>query len=152
MFMERCMFGRHMKRRRISPGFYCIPSSNLEVLPVTESCYVGKATLVEHVCMDEAVLRNFTHILRFNGEDLHNIPIDNTERNDYHRKYLMIVELVDDTDVVTWGKLYHYLRHRSNGSKVILISRLDQVSSLGITSRGVLVLFQGPRIWECKPI
>jgi hypothetical protein len=63
-----------------------------------------------------------------------------------------IVELVDDTDVVTWGKLYHYLRHRSNGSKVILISRLDQVSSLGITSRGVLVLFQGPRIWECKPI
>jgi hypothetical protein len=43
------------------------------------------------------------------------------------------VELAHEEDVAAWGKLYRFLRRGAHGSssKVILISRMEQVSGTG---------------------
>ncbi|XP_062233771.1 uncharacterized protein LOC133930986, partial [Phragmites australis] len=137
LIMERCMFGRHVEKEQILNFLLHHPCSYLDVLPVIGPCYVGKRTLVEHVCREEVVQINFSHILRFSSDDLNNLANDSES---YTRRKLLgpsdgrsliVVELVHDTDVVAWGKLYHSLRHGADGSKVILISRMDRVSSLG---------------------
>ncbi|XP_062208789.1 uncharacterized protein LOC133910297 [Phragmites australis] len=147
LFMERCMFGRHAEKEHIV-NFLRLPCSSLDVLPVIGPSYVGKRTLVEHACREEIVQRNFSHILRLSGDDLKNLG--NNNALDSCRKlgrFLIVVELVHDTDEVAWGKIYHALGHRASGSKAILISRMDQVSSMGTTQTLRLTRLQQEEYW-----
>jgi hypothetical protein len=146
MFMERCMLGRHAEKEQITRFLLHHPTSSscLQVLPLVGPCYVGKTTLVEHVCMDEAVRANFSCVLRLRGEDLSNLAAvaDGDSDNENRRRKLLLlsngrclitVELAHEEDVAAWGKLYSFLRRGAHGSnsKVILTSRMEKVSSLG---------------------
>lgn len=73
LFLDKCMFGRHMERERVidfllkteAPG-----SKGLGVLPIVGPAQIGKSTLVEHVCVDERVRNYFSLILFYNGSVL----------------------------------------------------------------------------------
>jgi hypothetical protein len=144
LFMENCMFGRRMEKDHIVSFLLRPCSSLLDVLPIVGPSYVGKRTLVEHVCREEIVQRSFSRILNFKSHDLHNLLSNGGGAMvDYRRKKkllcpstgksLIVVDLVQDTDEMAWDKIYDSLRHVAGGSsnKVILISTKDPVSSLG---------------------
>ncbi|TVU22435.1 hypothetical protein EJB05_32129, partial [Eragrostis curvula] len=122
LFMENSMYGRRMEKECII-SFLLRPCSYLDVLPVVGPCYVGKRTLVEHVCREEIVKRKFSNILHFRSNDLQNPVIEDA------MDQLIVVELVQDTDEVAWDKIHNSLRHRAG--KAILISVKDRVSRLG---------------------
>ncbi|CAL4964396.1 unnamed protein product [Urochloa decumbens] len=138
LFMERCMFGRQVEKEHII-NFLLRPCSSLGVLPVIGPFYIGKSTLVEHACREEIVQRSFSNILHLSSDDLKDLV--NDTYTDNHSKFLgpscgrcmiIVVELVHDSDVVAWGKLYRILLyHGVESSKVILTSKMDCVSSLG---------------------
>ncbi|CAL4957416.1 unnamed protein product [Urochloa decumbens] len=137
LFMERCMFGRQVEKEHII-DFLLSPCSSLDVLPVIGPIYVGKNTLVEHACREDVVQRSFSNILHLSSDDLKDIA--NDTGTDNHMKFLscgrcvVVVELVHDSDVVAWGKLYSSLllcHGVERSSKAILISRMDCASSLG---------------------
>ncbi|CAL4977051.1 unnamed protein product [Urochloa decumbens] len=135
LFMESCMFGRQLEKQHIV-NFLLSPCSSLDVLPVIGPIYVGKSTLVEHACREEIVERNFPEILRFSSDELRDLANDNGMDN--QKKFgpsqgrsLIVVELVHQIDVDAWVKLYQSLCLGEDGSKIILISRMDRVSSLG---------------------
>ncbi|RCV24107.1 hypothetical protein SETIT_5G057900v2 [Setaria italica] len=137
LFMERCMFGRQSEKEHIV-NFLLSPCSSLDILPVIGPIYVGKNTLVEHACREEIVRRNFSKILHFSSDDLMDLANGTDTDNHICKKFnpsggrsVIVVELVHDSDVVAWGKLYHSLRRGVDSSKVILISRMDCASSLG---------------------
>nr|TKW12785.1 hypothetical protein SEVIR_5G057400v2 [Setaria viridis] len=137
LFMERCMFGRQSEKELIV-NFLLSPCSSLDILPVIGPIYVGKNTLVEHACREEIVRRNFSKILHFSSDDLMDLANGTDTDNHICKKFnpsggrsVIVVELVHDSDVVAWGKLYHSLRRGVDSSKVILISRMDCASSLG---------------------
>ena len=116
LFMERCMFGRRMEKEHIV-SFLLNPCSSLDVLPVTGPFYIGKSTLVEHACREEAVQRSFSNILRLSSDDLNDLAGSDSAMDDHklgsHGRSLMVVEFGQDTDLAAWGKLHQSLRHRS---------------------------------------
>jgi len=116
LFMERCMFGRRMEKEHIV-SFLLNPCSSLDVLPVTGPFYIGKSTLVEHACREEAVRRSFSNILRLSSDDLNDLAGSDSAMDDHklgsHGRSLMVVEFGQDTDLAAWGKLHQSLRHRS---------------------------------------
>ncbi|CAL4957415.1 unnamed protein product [Urochloa decumbens] len=152
LFMEKCMFGRHVEKEHII-DFLLNPCSALDVLPVIGPCYVGKKTLVEHACREEIVQRNFSHILHFNSDDLKNIMNDDYTLDSCRKlglpngRFLIVVALVHNTDEVAWGKIYNSLGRLTIGSKAILISEMDQVSSLGTVQALTLTKLQQEEHW-----
>ncbi|XP_062224991.1 uncharacterized protein LOC133923732 [Phragmites australis] len=151
LFMERCMFGRHMEKEYII-NFLLHPCLSFDVLPTVGPSYVGKRTLVEHVCRDETVQRNFSRILCYRSGDLNNIANDVVMDNfrklcPSDGRILIAVDLVHDTDEVAWGKMYSSLYHEAGGSKAILISGMDQVSSLGTTPALRMTRIQKEEYW-----
>ncbi|TVU22438.1 hypothetical protein EJB05_32132, partial [Eragrostis curvula] len=149
MVMEKCMFGRQAEKEHII-NFLLHPCSFLDVLPVIGPCYAGKRTLVEHACRDETVQRNFSRIFHFSSDDLNDLVVA-----DKHKKLclsdgrsLIVVEIVEDVDVMAWGKLNNLLsREVHSCSKVILISRMDQVSILGTVEAVRLARLHDEEFW-----
>jgi len=150
LFMERCMFGRRMEKEHIV-SFLLNPCSSLDVLPVTGPFYIGKSTLVEHACREEAVQRSFPNILRLSSDDLNDLAAGSDSAMDGHKlgpRSLMVVELGQDTDLAAWGKLHQSLRRRSDGTKAILISRMDdRVSGLGTVQALRLTRLRREEYW-----
>jgi hypothetical protein len=56
LFMENCMLGRRMEKDHIVSFLLRPRSSLLDVLPVVGPSYVGKRTLVEHVCREASLV------------------------------------------------------------------------------------------------
>ncbi|RLN24490.1 hypothetical protein C2845_PM07G05220 [Panicum miliaceum] len=155
LFMERCVFGRRMEKEHIV-SFLLSPCSSLDVLPVTGPFYIGKSTLVEHACREEAVQRSFSNILRLSSDDLNDLAAGSDDSTmDGHKlgrpsygRSLLIVELVQDTDLAAWSKLHRSLRRRSDGrTKAILISRMDRASSLGTVQALRLTKLRREEYW-----
>jgi len=66
--LANCMFGRQIEAQLvISFLLHTQPNGaeELEVLPIVGPRYVGKSTLVAHVCKDERVFGHFSNILFF---------------------------------------------------------------------------------------
>jgi len=68
LLLANCMFGRQIEAQLvISFLLHTQPNGaeELEVLPIVGPRYVGKSTLVAHVCKDERVFGHFSNILFF---------------------------------------------------------------------------------------
>ncbi|KAJ1283132.1 hypothetical protein BS78_03G105500 [Paspalum vaginatum] len=151
LFVEKCMFGRRMEKEHII-NFLLNPSSSLEVLPIIGRRYVGKKTLVEHACMEEIVQRNFSRILHLSSDDLKNLANDNTldrlrKFGSSDGRFLIVVRLVHKADVEAWVKIYNPLVCSEIGSKAIIISEMEQVSSLGTVQALTLTKLQQEEHW-----
>ncbi|RCV16808.1 hypothetical protein SETIT_3G167600v2 [Setaria italica] len=147
MFLEKCMFGRHMEKERVidfllqttepPPG-----AENLDVLPIVGPAYIGKSTLVEHVCQDEKVRGHFSLILVYSRNCLRdetaagfrdNCVIKHQNDSALEEKLLIVVELSGDVDDETWERLYSSERGMPHGSKMILTSRSNEIARFGTT-------------------
>ncbi|CAM0954381.1 unnamed protein product [Alopecurus aequalis] len=146
LYLDKYMFGRQMEREQaISFLLHAGPlgNGNFGVLPIVGPAFVGKSTLVEHICNDERVHNHFSLILVYSKNDL-KYETSTTFRDDCVIKHqniasgeerlLVVIELLGDVDNEVWKKLLHsaeaYMIH---GSKILITSRSEKTVSLGTT-------------------
>ena len=157
LFIDRCMFGRHMEKERVMefllqteepPGAAAAATTTtLGVLPIVGPAHIGKSTLVEHVCCDERVRDHFSLILFYTRNDLKDEAVtsfrDNCvirHRNEEavgkkKKKLLIVIELLEDVNEETWSRLLHHSSKGSmpKGSRMIVTSRSEKIARLGTT-------------------
>ncbi|XP_066374653.1 uncharacterized protein [Miscanthus floridulus] len=71
LFLDKCMFGRHAERDQVlefllqaePPVLVTAANPAPGVLPIVGPAFIGKSTLVEHVCNDDRVRSHFSLIL-----------------------------------------------------------------------------------------
>ncbi|XP_062208787.1 uncharacterized protein LOC133910296 [Phragmites australis] len=133
LYMGRCMLGRHREKERVVE-FLLQPCSLPGVLPITGPPEVGKKTLVEHVCTDERVRRRFPLITHLCGDDLGDGEYLLSPEHREHvpgKGSLIIVEFAGEPDEAAWRRFYSSISKTDGSSKIIAISRTEQVSTLG---------------------
>ncbi|KAG8055606.1 hypothetical protein GUJ93_ZPchr0001g32486 [Zizania palustris] len=146
LLLENCMFGRQAEQERVI-NFLLEPhppgDKGIDVLPIIGPGRVGKSTLVEHVCLHERVRKYFSTIVlccidSIEGGELAP-PIDSCvikHRNPASTKQsLLIIELVDDMDEMTWRTILDNLRRDQLPpvSKIIITGRSNKIAAFGTT-------------------
>ncbi|XP_062186432.1 putative disease resistance protein RGA3 [Phragmites australis] len=147
LLLGNCMFGRQMEAELvISFLLHTGPhgSEDLGVLPIVGPSKVGKSTLVAHVCKDERVRDHFSEIVFLSDCDFRDEKLA-TLREGCAKKYqnctlnkdermLVILEAAGDFNEVEWKRLCSASRRcMPSGSKIIITSRSDKITTLGTT-------------------
>ncbi|KAM0894521.1 hypothetical protein ACQ4PT_024471 [Festuca glaucescens] len=144
LYLDKYMFGRQMEREQaISFLLQAERNGNLGVLPIVGPAFVGKTTLVEHVCDDERVRNHFSLILLYSGNDLKDetptsfkdhCVIKHQSIASGEERSLVIIELLGDVDQVVWKRLLNsYERCMTSGSKIIITSPSEKMVKFGTT-------------------
>ncbi|XBI50303.1 hypothetical protein VPH35_113731 [Triticum aestivum] len=131
LYTDNFMFGRQVEQQQIMSVLLQenIPPFAPTVLPIISTNRVGKKTLVAHVCNNDRVQSHFSSILRLNGESIRRTEL----QQDFipAGRTLVVVEFTSDIDDESWQKFYSAARRMGEGSKIIVISRIESVSRLG---------------------
>jgi len=149
LLLANCMFGRQIEAQLvISFLLHTQPNGaeELEVLPIVGPRYVGKSTLVAHVCKDERVFGHFSNILFFR---IHGFTDDEVatfregcatklqnRMSDSNKdgRLLVVIELDGDLREEALNRLFSASRqYVPRGSKIILTSRYDNIVKFGTT-------------------
>lgn len=134
LFMDKCMFGRHIEKEQVINFLLCNDNHdcpNFSILPIIGPHRIGKKTLVQHACKDERVRNCFSHILFFKGDDLRKGEFA-VNCKAVKGKYLSVIEFSWDADEATWTNFQSYFQVvAGSGSKIVVISRAEQVVKLG---------------------
>ncbi|PUZ55001.1 hypothetical protein GQ55_5G177400 [Panicum hallii var. hallii] len=152
LILDKVMFGRQTEketiinfllRRGVAAG-----DEGPKVLPIVGAAWVGKTTLIEHVCLDERVREHFSSIVFFTEDDLGAksmaclrdigvIKHQDLTATSYGRS-LAVIELAGDMDEETWRRLYSSAaRSMAHGSKIIVTSRSEKIAALGTTQQAL---------------
>ncbi|GJN10429.1 hypothetical protein PR202_ga28523 [Eleusine coracana subsp. coracana] len=116
LFVGKCIFGRQMEMDRIIDFLLqkehpCMKS--VDILPIVGPGYVGKSTLVAHVCNNKIVRNQFSQIVIVNGDDINdkklttlkgggriihqNCALGGNERS------LVVIEFSENVDKSAWN-------------------------------------------------
>ncbi|XP_062232624.1 disease resistance protein RGA2-like [Phragmites australis] len=145
LFLDKCMFGRHMESERVMEFLLQIEppgAAKLGVLPIVGPTHIGKSTLVEHVCNDERVRNHFSMILFYSRNDHKDETMANLRDNCVIKhqndrapgeRLLIVIELLEDVDEDAWKRLYSSERSMAQGSRMIITSRSEKIVRLGTT-------------------
>ncbi|XP_006662160.1 uncharacterized protein LOC102720463 [Oryza brachyantha] len=128
LYIDNFMFGHQVERQKIMSilmldGHPRSPA----VIPIIGGCRVGKKTLVWSVCSDERIRSKFSAILHLNGDDVKKfdqckvMPV----------RTIFTVEFISDITDIEWSNFHSLLASSGNGSKVIIISRLEKLARFG---------------------
>ncbi|TVU40674.1 hypothetical protein EJB05_14143, partial [Eragrostis curvula] len=161
LYISRCMFGRQVEMERIMDFLMQKDhqvTESVGILPIVGPRWVGKSTIIAHVCNDAKVRDYFSQVMIFTGDDTNNENIYTMRdvgvtmhRNDAlveNEKVLVIVELSGDIDEVAWTIFFSsYGVHLGKGSRIIMTSRSDQVKKIGTTQALVLDYLPPDAYW-----
>jgi hypothetical protein len=162
--LANCMFGRQMEVNLVINFLLHVQphgAEELEVLPIVGPSYVGKSTLVTHVCKDETVVAHFSEILLFHIQgftddelatfrDECELKYQNcmSEPNQLEARFLVVIELIGDLSEEAWGRLYSASkRYAPRGSKIIITSRFDSIVKFGTTPALTLKFLSHEEFW-----
>ncbi|CAL4961659.1 unnamed protein product [Urochloa decumbens] len=147
LVLEKVMFGRQMEKETVI-NFLLRPETlgdgNPGVLPIVGRPWVGKSTLVEHVCLNERVRGYFSSIVFFYGDDLDADNMAALGRSGVVKhqdltassrgRSLVVIELTGDMEEETWRSLYcSAAKSIGHGGKIIITSRSEKIAALGTT-------------------
>ncbi|CAO2188292.1 unnamed protein product [Urochloa humidicola] len=147
LVLDKVMFGRQMEKETVI-NFLLRPEArgngNPGVLPIVGRPWVGKSTLVEHVCLDQRVRAYFSSIVFFYGDDLDADNMAALGRSGVIKhqdltasscgRSLVVIELTGDMEEETWRNLYCFAaRSIGHGGKIIITSRSEKIADLGTT-------------------
>ncbi|CAL5034543.1 unnamed protein product [Urochloa decumbens] len=146
LFVGKCMFGRQMEVDRIMDFLMQeenLSMKNVGVLPIVGPGYVGKSTLVAHVCNDTRVRDHFSQIVAINGNVIDDKNLSSLKdawviihQNNAMggNKRLAIIEFPDNVDKVAWKKFYlSFVGCLVSGSKIIITSNSEEIKQFGTT-------------------
>ncbi|KAL6647736.1 hypothetical protein ACP70R_015173 [Stipagrostis hirtigluma subsp. patula] len=161
LFIDKCMFGRQMETERIlnflmpeeHPG-----TRSPGILPIVGPTYVGKSTLVAHVCNDARVRNYFSRIMVITGDDINSENLDTVKDGSVmihqhnalgeNDRSLVIIEFSEDVREVAWNTFYSsFGASLGRGSKVIVTSRSKKVKTFGTTQALVLNFLPPEAYW-----
>ncbi|XP_034579647.2 putative disease resistance RPP13-like protein 1 [Setaria viridis] len=163
--LANCMFGRQLEAQIVINFLlhvqYHSADEELEVLPIVGPSYVGKSTLVAHVCKDERVRARFSEILFFHIQTFTDNELatfrDECELKHQNRvsesnleaRFLVVIELIGDLiNEEAWGRLYSASkRYAPRGSKIIVTSRFDSIVKFGTTRTLTLKFLPHEAYW-----
>jgi len=147
LVLDKVMFGRQMEKEAVIDFLLrpeAVGDGNPGVLPIVGEAWIGKSTLVEHVCLDERVRGHFSSIVFFGGDDLgaENMAALGRSGVTKHQdltaaacgRSLLVIELARDMEMEedTWRNLYcSAARSMGNGGKIIITSRSEKIAALG---------------------
>ncbi|RLN35110.1 hypothetical protein C2845_PM03G22020 [Panicum miliaceum] len=160
--LANCMFGRQIEAQLvINFLLHTQPhgAEELEILPIIGPRYVGRSTLVAHVCKDERV-GHFSKILLFH---IHGFTDDElatfregcaTELQNHMSepnkdgRLLVVVELDGDLSEEALNRLHSASKqYVPRGSKIILTSRFDNIVKFGTTKPLTLKYLSREAYW-----
>lgn len=160
ILLENCMFGRQAELERVIKfllGPDHLGAKSVDVLPVIGPARVGKSTLVEHVCHDEVVRKNFSLIVFYtltdfgnqNLEVLRETAVIKYKNPSSVEKSLVVIDIAGDLDEKTWKRMLYCLRrdHTAPVSKIIIISRSKKIEVLGTTEALRLTFLPEEAFW-----
>ncbi|CAO2171279.1 unnamed protein product [Urochloa humidicola] len=147
LVLDKVMFGRQMEKETVINFLLrseAAGNGNPGVLPIVGRPWVGKSTLVEHVCLDERVRGYFSSIVFLYGDDLDadNMAALGQSGVIKHQdvtastrgRSLVVIELTGDMEVETWRNLYcSAARSIGHEGKIIITSRSEKIADLGTT-------------------
>uniref|UniRef100_K4AIF5 Uncharacterized protein n=1 Tax=Setaria italica TaxID=4555 RepID=K4AIF5_SETIT len=129
LYIDNCMFSRLVEKQEIINILLedNSPHGAPVVVPVIGDYNVGKKSLVGYACNNSMVRSNFSAILRLNNDSFQKVG---------HETFLcvrtlVIVEFSSDVDDSEWVKFYSAASRMDTGSKVIIISRFEEVARFG---------------------
>ncbi|WVZ61652.1 hypothetical protein U9M48_011490, partial [Paspalum notatum var. saurae] len=150
LFIEKCMFGRQMEMERIMTFLMQKEDQDcVGVLPIVGPTFVGKSTLVAHVCNDARVRNYFCQTMLITVQDINNESIStlkdgavimhqNNALDQNNERLLAIIELSGDIDVVAWNSLLSSSSCLGRVTKMIITSRSNKIMKFGTTQTLVL--------------
>lgn len=148
LYLDGCMFNRQMERENaisflLQREPLAVAEEIVQVLPVVGPEFVGKSTLVEHICRDQRVREHFSLILYYSGDDLRYEKAETfseicqtkhrNESNDaMDGRLLLIIELLGDVDERTLKKIHSSFRKQmTHEIKIMITSRSEKIIRLG---------------------
>jgi hypothetical protein len=154
LLLDRCMFGRQMEMEHvINFLLQADDQARLGVLPIVGPGKVGKSTLVHHACADDRVRGHFSRIVFFraSGDDLTSVEggITLALNGAADQTILVILELDGEIEEDPWRRLCSASASRrvACGSKMIVTSRRDKITSSGTTLPLKLSFFTPEAYW-----
>ncbi|KAL6905468.1 hypothetical protein ACP4OV_003069 [Aristida adscensionis] len=137
LYIDKFLFGRHVEKQQIintllqSHGHHGGPV----VLPIIGGIRVGKKALVSHVCENDRIRSYFSSILFVNGDSIWRIDHEKFS----NERILVVIEFLTDVDDDDWVKFYSTLTSMAaEGSKVIVISRIENLARFGTVKAVIL--------------
>ncbi|XP_062187578.1 disease resistance protein RGA2-like isoform X1 [Phragmites australis] len=155
LLLSKCMFGRQMETELVIKPH---GAEELEVLPIVGPGRVGKSTLVAHVCNDERVRDHFSEIIFLSDHDFRDEKLT-TLSEGCAKKYqnctlnkdermLVVVEAAGDFNGSAWKRLFSASRRcMTSGSKIIITSQSDKITTLGTTQAVTLKYLSHEAYW-----
>ncbi|CAL5077210.1 unnamed protein product [Urochloa decumbens] len=161
--LANCMFGRQMEAHLVINFLLHVQphsAEELEILPIVGPSYVGKSTLVTHVCKDERVRAHFSEILFFHIQGFKDDELatfrDECElkhqnhvfESNFEGRLLVVIELIGDLNEEAWNMLYSASKRCApRGSKIIVTSRFDNIVKFGTTQALTLKYLSHEAYW-----
>ncbi|TVT99881.1 hypothetical protein EJB05_54712, partial [Eragrostis curvula] len=141
----KCMFGRHMEMDRIMDFLMQKEhqsNRNVGILPITGPGYVGKSTLMAHICNDTRVRNHFSRIVIVNGDVINGkmlnvvndgcMVIHQSKSLVENERTLAVIEFSEKVDKVAWESWnLSLVGHLVRGSKIIITSKSDEIRDFG---------------------
>ncbi|KAL6905469.1 hypothetical protein ACP4OV_003070 [Aristida adscensionis] len=130
LYTDNFMFGRHVEKQQIINTLLHNPENHGApmVLPVIGGIRVGKETLVSHVCRNDRIKSHFSSVLFIRGDSISRT----VDANFGSERTLVVVDFVTDVDDDDWVNFYSTItRAAAEGSKVIIISRIQRLARFG---------------------
>ncbi|KAG2639596.1 hypothetical protein PVAP13_2KG026148 [Panicum virgatum] len=161
MFIGKCMFGRQMEVDRIMDFLMReehLSMTRVGVLPIIGPGYVGKSTLVAHVCNDARVRHHFSEIIVVNGDGIDDKNLSSLkDRCDIKhqnnalggkKRMLAVIEFPENIDKVAWNNFYlPFVGCLVSGSKIIITSSSDRIKKFGTTQALILNFLPIEAFW-----
>ncbi|CAL4892440.1 unnamed protein product [Urochloa decumbens] len=163
LYVDNQMFGRYVERERIINFLLSEQndsmSKELSILPVIGHTGVGKATLVQHACVDPRVSSYFSSVLLFDSYITHSMgnTIDSIWSYDdpaqilndkvHGRRFLIVFQDVAFQHMQKLKMILPSLRPGKRGSKIILTSNNKHVASMGTVKPIILHDLPQPEYW-----
>jgi hypothetical protein len=136
LYMDKCMFGRHIEKEQLINFLLCDDSYNcinISILPIIGRHITGKKTLVQHACEDERVRGRFSNVFFIKGDDLQSGEFAVICKV-ASRRCLFVVDFSRDVDEATWTNFQSYLQKLPGTRiKIVIIGRAEQIAELGTT-------------------
>lgn len=127
LYIDNFMFGRHVEKQQVINTLLQKNFNNQGapvILSIIGGHKVGKRTLVSYVCNTDKIQSHFSSILHISAQIISSIE---------HEKFpcvrtLVVIEFTSDVNDDDWLKFYSCVSRMGEGTKVIIISRLEQLA------------------------
>ncbi|KAJ1256488.1 hypothetical protein BS78_K013500 [Paspalum vaginatum] len=129
IYIDNFMFSRLAEKQELITALLQdnFPVGAPAVVPVIGGYRVGKKSLVGYACNDNTVRSHYSSVLQLKSSNFLKVSCETF----MPVRTLIVVEFVSDVEDSEWLKFYSAASNMGAGSKVIIISRFQEIARFG---------------------